>query len=72
MSNRLPGKGKNKAKLKGDPDSVHRYGFDRVYGRMGLVGKTDEQGGVVGTAGLLGVIVKRLEGTGDLELATQR
>jgi engulfment/cell motility protein 1 len=48
-----------------------RFGFDRVWKRMEQV-EASVEGGKRGTEGLLGVIVKRLEGTGDLELVAQR
>ncbi len=61
------GKGKKRAS---DPEGSHRYGFNRIYGRMELLG-SDELSGVKGAARAMAVVVKRLEGTGDLELVAE-
>lgn len=52
------------------PDG-HRYGFDGVSARMEMI-ETDSASRVRGAARVLGVVVRRLEGTGDLELVAQR
>ncbi|WVF65412.1 hypothetical protein IAT40_000139 [Kwoniella sp. CBS 6097] len=66
---RSKGKGKERAV---DADSVNQYGFDRVYKR--IKGVIDPEGGDHGLSGVelfFKVVVKRLEGTGDLELVAQ-
>ncbi|ORY33129.1 hypothetical protein BCR39DRAFT_521383 [Naematelia encephala] len=63
------GKGKEKA---ADGEASNRFGFDRVYVRMEQVGSTlKEEGGSAGRALVLKIVIKRLEGTGDLELVAQ-
>ncbi len=67
-------KARSKGKVKeliSTPDTVLRYGFERVYTRMEAIGR-DEASGVKGAASILGVVVRRLEGTGDLELVAGR
>ncbi|WRT69192.1 uncharacterized protein IL334_006176 [Kwoniella shivajii] len=67
------GKGKDKDfndKDNRDPDKVNQYGFDRVYGRIkGIIGEDDD--GHNGVELLFKIVVRRLEGTGDLELVAQ-
>ncbi|KAK8844114.1 hypothetical protein IAR55_006908 [Kwoniella newhampshirensis] len=71
---RSRGKGKERS---GDEESVNQYGFDRVYGSikgMGIVAPSEDSHEVQ-TSGAVEyffkVVVKRLEGTGDLELVAQ-
>lgn len=80
------GKEKEKEKEKGTPattssllmspgpqePAVNHYGFERIFVRMCLVGDTLD--GEEGSGGerFFRIIVKRLEGTGDLELVAQR
>ena len=61
------GKGKGKEKEEPDPPTspLMQYGFDKVFLRM--EGMNDD-----GALGVMRVVVKRLEGTGDLELVAQR
>jgi hypothetical protein len=56
----------------GQEQSVNYYGFEKIYMRMCLVGDTLD--GEEGSGGerFFRIIVKRLEGTGDLELVAQR
>jgi hypothetical protein len=81
------GKEKEKASERGTPATTHSlvmspapgqeqpinyYGFERIFMRMCLVGDTLD--GEEGTGGerFFRIIIKRLEGTGDLELVAQR
>ena len=65
-------KGKSKAKEKNRESftsTVTKYGFDKIYLRM----ESWENGEVSdGALRVLRVVVKRLEGAGDLELVAQR
>jgi engulfment/cell motility protein 1 len=82
-SPQVNGKKKDKGKGKGKPlpfvmedgrrttVEADRFGFDRMWQRMSGVGR-DEEGVRGGQEGLLSVVVKRLEGTSDLELVAQR
>jgi engulfment/cell motility protein 1 len=67
-------KGKKKASNESaEQDTVLVYGFDRVYPRLALVGDgIEDSNSTSGPGRFLKVILKRLEGTGDLELAAQR
>lgn len=63
-------KGKGKAR---EGDAVNNYGFDRVFARIAAVGERvpdDHRSGPVER--FFRPIVKRLEGTRDLELSAQR
>lgn len=69
---------RGKAKAKGtdrvaDPEDVRVYGFGRIYARMEAIGGPDGVDGDPGGAhAMLKVVLKRLEGPGDLELVAQR
>jgi len=80
-------KGKEKEQDKGTPATTHssmmspvigqeqgtnHYGFEMIFVRMCLVGDTLD--GEEGSGGerFFRIIIKRLEGTGDLELVAQR
>lgn len=70
----VKGKGKEQAKSKdvrNEEGSVNVYGFDRVYSRMKFVGYGNDNVGK-DVEGLMKIVLKRLEGGGDLELAAQR
>jgi engulfment/cell motility protein 1 len=56
----------------GQEQPINYYGFERIFMRMCLVGDTLD--GEEGTGGerFFRIIIKRLEGTGDLELVAQR
>jgi engulfment/cell motility protein 1 len=74
MQKRDMGKGKARARGSRDrvdtPEMNNPFGFGRVWARMAVL-HTEEEG-QSGAAGLFKVVVKRLEGTGDLELVAQR
>jgi engulfment/cell motility protein 1 len=64
-------KGKSKVGALERNGGADRLGFDEIWERMrGIPG--GEDGRHEGVQGLFGVLVKRLEGTGDLELVSQR
>jgi engulfment/cell motility protein 1 len=84
---RRKSKGKEREKEKGTPATtssllmspgpslelaVNRYGFEPIFMRMCLVGDTLD--GEEGSGGerFFRIIIRRLEGTGDLELVAQR
>jgi hypothetical protein len=84
---RRKSKGKEKEKEKGTPatassllmspgptlePAVNHYGFEPIFTRMCLVGDTLD--GEEGSGGerFFRIIIRRLEGTGDLELVAQR
>ena len=48
------------------------WGFDRIWSRLQSVGSGNESSEVEGAEGVLRVVVKRIEGAGDLELVAQR
>lgn len=56
----------------GQEQPLNHYGFERIFVRMCLVGETLD--GEEGSAGerFFRIVIKRLEGTGDLELVAQR
>lgn len=64
-------KGKQRAR---EGDAVNNYGFDRVFARIVAVGEKllDEQHRSGPVERFFRAIVKRLEGTRDLELSAQR
>ncbi|ORX39155.1 hypothetical protein BD324DRAFT_618673 [Kockovaella imperatae] len=62
---RSKGKGKEKETPEPPTSPLIQYGFDKVFLRMEGVESTD------GAMGVFRVVVKRLEGTGDLELVAQ-
>lgn len=64
------GKGKQRATQR---DAVNNYGFDRVFARILTIGHQapDDQGSSSAER-IFRPIVKRLEGTRDLELSAQR
>ncbi|KAL7421273.1 hypothetical protein Q5752_004158 [Cryptotrichosporon argae] len=61
-----------KGKARDVEEGINSYGFERVYSRVRVVGNKvpDEQGGT-GPEKVFRCIVKRLEGTRDLELVAQ-
>lgn len=62
------GKGKQRAQR----DSVNNYGFDRVFARILAIGhKAPDEHGSSPAERIFRPIVKRLEGTRDLELSAQ-
>jgi len=73
MRRQSKGKGKAKANIAvEDPDdAVTRFGFDKVFERMDHVPE-DIESHMEGLERVLNSIIKRLEGTGDLELVAQR
>ncbi|WWC91077.1 uncharacterized protein L201_006018 [Kwoniella dendrophila CBS 6074] len=55
-----------------DPEKIDQYGFDRIYSRIkGIIAESESTQGIDGVELFFKVIVKRLEGTGDLELVAQ-
>lgn len=79
--------GKNRAKRKSREltpaakDQHHHckghslYGFDKVYiliKQLNIVSSGEDEGSVANAEYLFKILVKRLEGTGDLELVAQR
>lgn len=68
VKGRNKGKGRERAN---EPDSPRKYGYGRFLERMRRL-EADQENGVKGISRFFGVVVKRLEGTGDLEVVAER